>query len=86
MPTSPGPDGASHSSQWRRLYECAVLELSPQRLPRAIALARSAIFDRAEEIMTKPASDEHSALNSALRTLRLLEEIGAREAAGHDAA
>lgn len=71
---------------WRQLYESAVLELDLRRLPESITLARRAILDRAEDIMTKPTSDEHRALNDALRTLRLLEQVAAKEAANHDAA
>jgi hypothetical protein len=36
--------------------------------------------------MTKPASDEHVALNSALRILHTLEELAAKEAADYHAA
>ena len=79
-------DVAASGAQWKRLYESALLELNPQRLPVAITLARCAIFDRAEEIMTNPATDEHVALNSALRILRTLEEMVAKEAADYHAA
>jgi hypothetical protein len=79
-------DGPPRRATWRRLYQSAILELNRQRLPQAITLARRAILDRAEEIITRPPTDEHSALNAALRTLRTLEEVAAREAADHDAA
>ena len=80
-------DGGSASGRmgWRQLYESAILELNPQLLPSAIAAARRAMLDRAEEIITQPRSDEHRALNSALRTLRILEEVGQREAAKREA-
>jgi hypothetical protein len=84
--TSWSSDGPPGGATWRQLYQSAVLELNRQRLPQAITLARRAILDRAEEIITKPPTDEHSALNAALRTLRTLEEVAAREAADHDAA
>jgi hypothetical protein len=64
----------------------ALLQLNPERLPVAITLARCAIFDRAEEIMTNLATDEHVALNSALRILRTLEEMAAKEAADYHTA
>jgi hypothetical protein len=79
-------DVAALGAQWKRLYESALLELNPQRLPAAIMVARRAIFDRAEEIMTMPASEEHRALNSALRILHTLEEMAAKEAADCHAA
>lgn len=57
---------------WKQLYESAILELDSTKLPKRIIEARHAILDRAEEILTRPPSDERSALNSALRTLRHL--------------
>ena len=79
-------DGPPLSAAWRQLYESAVLELNNRRIQERITVARRAILDRAEEIMTKPASDEQRALIAALRTLRTLEDVAAREAANHDAA
>jgi hypothetical protein len=48
-------------------------------MPGRIADARHAIFDRAEEILTKPSGGENHELHDALRTLRLLEEGAVRE-------
>jgi len=76
-------DVAASGVPWKRLYESALLELNPQLLPGAITIARRAIFDRAEEIMIEPASDEHCALNDALRILHTLEEMAAKEAADY---
>jgi len=86
VPSPSRSDGAASGAQWKRLYESALLELNPQLVPGAITVARHAICDRAEEIMTEPSSDEHVALNSALRILRTLEELAAREAAEYHAA
>ena len=66
---------------WKLLYQTAILEIDSTRLPKRIAEARRAILDRAEEIQTNPTSDERSALNNALRTLRILDEVAARERA-----
>ena len=71
---------------WRQLYESALLELDSFRLRQRIVLARRAILDRAEEIMTKPVNDEQRSLLDALRTLRTLEEVAEREAADRGAA
>ncbi len=71
------------SAGWRQLYECAILELDNGRLPERITLARRAILDRAEEVLTSPAGEEHRALNDALRALRILEEVAARENTQH---
>jgi len=85
-PSPSRTDGAASGAQWKRFYESALLELNPQLVAGAITVARHAILDRAEEIMTKPSSDEHFALNSALRILRTLEELAAKEAAEYHAA
>ena len=80
------PDGPSPGATWTQLYQSALVELNRRRLPEAIAVARRAILDRAEQIITKPPTDEHRALNAALRTLRALEEVAAEESADPDAA
>jgi hypothetical protein len=69
----------SEVSQWKRLYECALLELDPNKLPERIAEARRSILDRAEEVLTRPPDEERKALNGALSALRLLETVAARE-------
>ena len=71
--------GTSFPSSWKPFYERAVLELDLNQLPRRIADARHAIFDRAEEILTKPSGGENHELHDALRALRLLEEVAGRE-------
>ena len=76
------PSTDSHSdisSKWKQLYECAVLELDPNKLPERIAEARRAILDRAEEVLAQPPDGERHALDSALSTLRMLEVVVARE-------
>ncbi len=73
----------SFSAGWRQLYECAILELDNGRLPERISVARRAILDRAEEVLTHPADQEHRALNDALRALRILEEVTGRENTQH---
>ena len=71
--------GRSFASSWKRFYQRAVLELDGNQLPGRIADARHAIFDRAEEILTKPSGGENHELHDALRALRLLEEGAVRE-------
>jgi hypothetical protein len=68
-----------HAPAWKQLYESAILELDKNKLPGRIAEARRAIHDRAEEIMTSASLAEHRALNQALCSLRILEEVSARE-------
>jgi len=69
----------SFSSTWKHLYECAMVELDKSKLCERIAAARRAIVDRAEEIVADQSDDEHYDLNDALRALRLLEQVAARE-------
>jgi hypothetical protein len=73
------PLATSFSPTWKHLYECAMLELDKSKLPERIAAAHRAIVDRAEEIIGNQSDDEHYALNDALRALRLLEQVAARE-------
>ena len=63
------------STGWRQLYESAILELNNGRLPKRIAVARQAILDRTEEILTEPSSSERHALSGALRALQALDEV-----------
>jgi hypothetical protein len=71
--------GTSFAWSWKQFYERAILELDTNQLPGRIADARHAIFDRAEEILTKPSGGENHELHDALRALRLLEEVAVRE-------
>ena len=71
--------GSSFASSWKQFYEHAIRERDGKRLPGRIADARHAIFDRAEEILTKPSGGENHELHDALRALRLLEEVAGRE-------
>jgi hypothetical protein len=70
---------ASLGAGWEQLYTSAVLELDEGRLPERVAVARRAILDRVEEILTTVRTDEHRALSDALRFLLLLEEVVGRE-------
>jgi hypothetical protein len=63
-------------SAWRKFYENAVLELDVTALPTRIAVARTAIYDRAEEVLgSNPASSECRSLQDALRVLEVLENM-----------
>jgi hypothetical protein len=71
-----------NQTDWKPLYEAALLENDAVKLPNRIILARSAIFDRIEESLTRPVPGEHRAMDDALRTLRKLAQSGtARSAA-----
>lgn len=81
MSTPPPTKGGASASRWQELYGLAVFELDRRKLMERIAEARCAIYDRAEILATDSASSERFALNSALRTLRLLEDIATRQSA-----
>jgi len=65
--------------KWKQLYQSAILELDNGKMLSKIADARSAILDRAEELLTSPYSEERHALNDALRALQILEGVVKRE-------
>ena len=74
------PTDAS-ASRWRQLYECAILELDHSKLPGRITEARHAILEQGRGNIDPPRScEEHQALNTALRALRLLEEVAVKQA------
>jgi hypothetical protein len=73
------PCSTSIDSQWKQLYESAILELDNRKLPGRIAEARSAIYDRAEETLTSSLLAERRALNNALHALQILEAVTSRK-------
>ncbi len=68
-----------HAPAWKQLYECAILELDKNKMPGRIAEARRAMYERLQEILTCSSVAEHRALNNALSSLRILEEVSGRE-------
>jgi hypothetical protein len=67
-------------SEWKSLYQRAILESDDASIPERIAAARHAMHDRAEEILTDSSSSERQALNGALRNLDLLLKVTAKVA------
>lgn len=67
------------SLSWKQLYQAAILELDHDKLVAGIADARRAIHARANEGLSDSTLTERQALNSALRTLQILEEVAQRE-------
>jgi hypothetical protein len=65
----------SYSAEWQKLYSCAILEADNDKLLDRISEARCAIYDRAEIILTDSSDKERRSLSSALRTLRILEDV-----------
>ena len=66
---------AASAPDWKELYQLAVLELDPAKLPQRVCEARNAILDRIEETHTKPFPyDERQQLNAALSGLRVIQQ------------
>ena len=72
MNSSPQP--GRPKQDWKLLYDAALRETDPRKLPERIASAQNAILNRIEESMRTPAFGEHCAMNDALRNLRRLEK------------
>jgi hypothetical protein len=75
------PSLHSSSDAWHRLYESAMLELDDTKLLSRISEARTAILDRAEDILTNSSSQERRAINEALQALRVLEAVARKKSA-----
>jgi len=75
MSTSRFPSGTPTTPLWQVLYQDAILEFDNAKLPKRILQARSAIRDRAQEILTD--LSERQLLDKALQTLQMLEKIAA---------
>jgi hypothetical protein len=73
------PCATPSSATWEQLYQWATVEIDHARVQGRITDARQPILDRAEAILTLPPGNEQRALSNALKTLRLLEELAARE-------
>jgi len=68
-------DGTPRPPDWTQLYQLAVLESDPTRLPQRISDARNAILDRIEETLTKPYPyQERQQLTDALNGLRVVQQ------------
>jgi len=67
-------NGTPRPQDWNELYQLAMLETDPAKLPPLIADAHKAIIDRIQETLTKPISAEHERLSDALCGLRTLRD------------
>ena len=63
------------NSDWKPLYETALLETDRSKLPERITVARSAILDRIEETFVHSLPGEQRAMDEALRNLRRLAQL-----------
>ncbi len=73
------PVSTASGPAWEQLYKLAISEFDHTKLLERIAEARHAIVNRAKEILTCGPENEQRALDTAIKTLRVLEEVAARE-------
>jgi hypothetical protein len=66
--------GRISDTNWQELYQHAVLETDPAKIPYQIAEAKKAALDRVEELHTKPVCDENRLLRDAIRFLHILQK------------
>jgi hypothetical protein len=66
--------GAPGPLDWKQLYQLALAELDPAKLPQRIADARVAVLDRIEDTLKNPGIGEQQMLNDALNGLRVLRQ------------
>jgi hypothetical protein len=60
---------------WKQLYQLALVELDPAKLPQRIADARMALLDRIEDTLKNPGLGEQQMLSDALNGLRVLRQV-----------
>jgi len=59
-------------ARWKELYQRALTEVDPLKMPAAIGGAHKAILERIGETLTRPNGPEQLELNDALNQLRTL--------------
>src|SRR6266436_7545716 len=69
--TSAGTPGPQN---WKELYQLALVELDPTKLPQRVADARVAVLSRIEDTLKNPGIGEQQMLNDALNGLRVLRQ------------
>jgi hypothetical protein len=67
-------NGTPRPQDWQELYQLALLETDPAKLPPLIADAHRAILDRIQKMLAKPISAEQERLSDALCGLRTLRD------------
>ena len=73
-PLPPSPPSSDSNTNWRDLYQAALLELDPTKLAQRVAEAEGVIIPRARELFLEGDSNcgESEELNDALHALRAL--------------
>lgn len=66
-------NGDTSSSDWRLVYQLALLETDPAKIQTRIVDAQIAILKRGHKLLASPRGREHQDLDDALRFLGLLQ-------------
>jgi hypothetical protein len=66
--------GLISDTNWQELYQHALLETDPAKIPYQIAEAKKAALDRVEQLHTNPVCDENRLLRDAIRFLHILQK------------
>lgn len=72
--SSPDPESPK-TTEWKKLYAAAVLELDRAALPSRVQAARAAIHSRIVELKRSPGSEDESRLEDALKILDRLSKM-----------
>ena len=75
----PRSSAVSSIADWKRLYQCSILEHDSSKVPPRVAEPGHAILNRVKAPVTKTKVGESSDLIYAHRMLGLLEKVAARE-------
>jgi hypothetical protein len=68
-------DPVARPLDWKKLYQLAMAELDPIKLPQRITDARNVILDRIQETLATPSHyEERQELSDALNGLRVLRQ------------
>jgi hypothetical protein len=65
--------GPISETNWKELYQDAMLETDPVKIPYQIAEAKNAVLDRVEQLHTEAVCDENRLLRDAIRFLHILQ-------------
>lgn len=66
------PDERVPAAHWKELFEVALMEHDHAKISKQREVARHAILDRVEDLLTCPYTEEHRALKDAYQYLRSL--------------
>ena len=72
-------------TSWRELFQAALMEFDPQKLPQRIQQARDALMERVDQLLDNPERQpEHDEILHALNTIDELAAAGRGKRTGTD--